>query len=50
MNECLALQEYLENLSFLYLGANKGDLLHVTHCIVLMYCSLVEIYLFQRDI
>jgi hypothetical protein len=50
MNQCLTLQEYLENLSFLCLGANKGDLLHVTRCIVLMYYFLVEIYLFQHDI
>jgi hypothetical protein len=29
-----ALQEHLENLSFPCLGANKEDLLHVTHCII----------------
>jgi hypothetical protein len=34
MNYYLAFQEHLENLSFPCLGANKEDLLHVTHCII----------------
>jgi len=31
MNQCFALQEHLENLSFPCLHTNKKDLLHVRH-------------------
>jgi hypothetical protein len=34
MNLCFALQKYLQNLFFPYLGANKEYLLHVIHYII----------------
>jgi hypothetical protein len=34
MNQCLTFQKHLEDFSFPYLGGNKEDLLHVTHCII----------------
>jgi hypothetical protein len=40
MNYCLAFQKHLENFSFPFLGANKENLLHVTHYIIFHYYSL----------